>query len=76
MVIWSSEQPITIQVNAAKRICGKYCDISDKDILDMAREKVNWTFWEFFGVDAANIIEQSKKYNLKISEEEILDAEW
>lgn len=66
MVIWSSEQPITIQVNSAKRICSKYCDISDKDLLNMAREKMNWTFGEFFGVDAVNIIEQSKKYNLKI----------
>lgn len=32
----------------------------------MAREKKNWTFGEFFGVDAVNIIELSKKYNIKV----------
>ena len=65
-IIWSSNSPVTMQVNAAKKICGQYCDISDKDILNMARAKINWTFGEFFGVDAANIIELSKKYNLNI----------
>lgn len=65
-IIWSTDIPVTIQVNAAKKICGKYCEISDKDILNMAREKKNWTFGEFFSVDASNIIELSQKYNQKI----------
>ena len=65
-IIWSTDIPLTVQVDAVKKICGKYCEISDKDILNMAREKESWTFGEFFGVDAANIIELSKKYKLKV----------
>ena len=55
-----------MQVNAAKKVCGQYCDISNKDILNMARAKIKWKFGDFFCVDAANIIKLSKKYNLNI----------
>lgn len=65
-IIWSTDIPLTVQVNAAKKICGRYCGISDKDILNMAKEKRSWTFGEFFCVDAANIIELSRKYNIKV----------
>lgn len=65
-IIWSTGISLTVQVNAVKKICSKYCEFSDKDILKLAREKKNWTFGEFFGVDAVNIIELSKKYNIKV----------
>ena len=65
-IIWSTDIPLTVQVNAAKKICGRYCEISDKDILNMAREKRNWTFGEFFCIDAANIMESSRKHNINV----------
>ena len=65
-IIWSTDIPLTVQVNAAKKICGRYCEISDKDILNMAREKRNWTFGEFSCIDAANIMESSRKYNINV----------
>lgn len=65
-IIWSTGIPLTVQINAVKKICGKYCKISDKDILNMAREKRSWTFGEFLCDEAINIIELSRKYNIKI----------
>jgi len=65
-IIWSADIPLTVQVNASKKICGRYCEISDKDILDMAREKKNWTFGEFFCIDAANIMESARTYNINV----------
>ena len=71
-IIWSTDIPLTAQVNAAKKICGRYCKISDKDILNMAREKTNWTFGEFLGIDAVNIMELSRKYNMNV---EMVDSD-
>ena len=71
-IIWSTDISLTVQVNAAKKICGRYCKISDKDILNMAREKTNWTFGEFFGIDAVNIMKLSRKYNMNV---EMVDSD-
>lgn len=65
-VIWSQDIPITMQVMSIKKILHEYIGISNKEILYIAREKTSWTFGEFVSVDAAQIIEKSKMYNLNI----------
>ena len=58
-----------------KKICGKYCEISNMDILNMARENRSWTFGEFMCDEAINIIELSRKYNIKIEMTDIDNGE-
>lgn len=65
-VTWSKNSPITKQIMAMKKICSEYNIISNKDIIAIAREKGSWTFGEFFGVDAANILELAQKYNVNV----------
>lgn len=72
IVKWSQDISITKQVMAMKKICKKYDIIPNKDILYIARENTEWIFGEFFGVDAANIIEISRKEHLDI---EMIDIE-
>lgn len=72
IVKWSQDISITKQVIAMKKICKKYDILPNKNILYIARENTEWVFGEFFGVDAANIIEISRKEHLDI---EMIDIE-
>lgn len=72
IVKWSQDISITKQVMAMKKICEKYGIIPNKNILYITRENTEWIFGEFFGVDAANIIEISRKEHLDI---EMIDIE-
>lgn len=65
-VIWSQDIPITTQVMSIKKILCEHSGISNKEILHIAREKTSWTFGEFFGVDAAHILEKARMYSLNI----------
>ena len=71
-VIWSQDISITLQVFNANKILSEFYDISNKEILHIAREKTSWTFGEFFGVDAMHILERAKMYNLNI---EMIDVD-
>lgn len=73
IVKWSQDISITKQVMAMKKICEKYGIIPNKNILCIARENTEWIFGEFFCVDAANIIEISRKEHLDI---EMIDIEY
>lgn len=66
IVIWSLDIPITKQINDMRKICGKYLNVSSKDILNRSREKNSWIFGEFFDYEAIDILKASKKYNLCI----------
>lgn len=65
-VIWSQDISVTEQVMSIKKILQEYFSISNQEILHIAREKTKWTFGEFYGVDAAHILQSSKIYNLNI----------
>lgn len=66
IVTWSLDTPLIKQINDMHKICIKYFSVSNKEILDKAREDTSWTFGEFFDYEAIDILNLSKKYNLCI----------
>ena len=75
IVKWSQETSLAIQVKAMKKICEVNCNLSNEEMLRMAREKANWVFGEFYIIDAVNIMRVSKKYNLNIEMRDIESGE-
>lgn len=65
-IIWSQDIPITEQIISVKKILQEYLSITNKEMLQIAREKTQWTFGDFFGVDAARILERAQTYHLNI----------
>ena len=46
-IIWSQDIPITEQIISVKKILQEYLSITNKEMLQIAREKTQWTFGDF-----------------------------
>lgn len=72
IVIWSHDIPITTQIVAIKKILKKYVDVSNQELLNIARSNSNLIFGEIYGSEADEILDLARKYNLNI---EMVDVE-
>ncbi len=66
IITWSLEESLLKQINDMNRICNKYFNISNKEILKRAREGGGWAFGKFSDFEAIEILTLSKKFNLNI----------
>lgn len=66
IVTWSLRVPLLKQINDMRKICRHYFQISNKEILEKAREGTSWIFGDFYKEEAIDILNLSQKYNLSI----------